>query len=172
MIDNFNAIISVRIVRGGNHYPRGEGPGLGHVRDSGSADQSRKARPHTFSDQAAGDVLRQPRATFSRVHSDGHFGVQMIVSNPARQRHAHGKRRRRIEWRHSRHTPDSVRPKQLSHFFKSYRLFKAAIGRFLNCLYRSSLLTVRRTVTTGGDSNCTRALATNALTFTSVVCVI
>ena len=91
MIDDFDAVVPVRIVRRGDHDSSGEGTDLGDVSQTGRGDQAGEARLDTFALQPAGDVFGDPGAALARVHSDNDFGIEVMYSNPARQRYAHGK---------------------------------------------------------------------------------
>ena len=75
----------------------------------------------------------------------------MMGPDPARQRHAHGKRRRGIQRR-------TLPPR------RGFRPFQIIFAFFKDSASPFSQLSSATRVTTGGDSNCTRGSATNALT--------
>src|SRR5579871_403380 len=153
MPDDLNAVVLIRIVRRRDHHARAERPFARDERESWRGDQSREARAHAAFGQASRDLLRDPSAGFAGVHTNHHFAVQIVGDDPARQRHAGRESGRPVQRELSRNPPHAVGAEQLSHI----RYSDEAPPR----------CTSTRTVTTEGESNCTRGSARSVFIRTS-----
>src|ERR1700686_2319026 len=81
MIDDLDAVVAVRIVRSGDHNARREWPGLGHVRQTRSRDQTCETRLDSTTFQTSRHVLRDPRSALARIHTDDHFRIEVTIPN-------------------------------------------------------------------------------------------
>src|SRR5260370_830011 len=85
MPDKLDAVVLIRIMRGGDHDASREGPGFGEKCDSGSSSYPGELRHHAVTGQAARKLRCRPRTGFPRIHADDHLGLLVGLEQPSPQ---------------------------------------------------------------------------------------
>src|SRR5436309_2285055 len=70
MAHDFNTVVLIRIVRGGNHHTGDERTRSCQVRNSWGGDDASKSSRNASALEAASDLGREPRPAFSSVHAN------------------------------------------------------------------------------------------------------
>jgi hypothetical protein len=109
MAEDLDAIVAIRIVRGGDHHAGGERIGARQIGHAGRSDHAGGNRAHVLLREPGGHLRGDPRPGFARVHADEHGGIRRRAAQVAAQRHAEGMHRGRIQRILSRHAANAVR---------------------------------------------------------------
>jgi hypothetical protein len=109
MAEDLDAVILVRIMRGGDHHASGESSGASQIRHAGRSDDARGNRADVPLREAGGHLRGDPRSGFARVHADEHGGARRRAAQVARERHAKGVHRCRIQRVIARYAAYAVR---------------------------------------------------------------
>ena len=136
MAEDFDAVVPIRIVRGGDHHSGGERTGARQISHAGRSDDAGGYRWHFLLRQAGGHLRGDPRAGFARVHADEHSGIRRRAAQIAPEGHAEGMHRGRIQGILSRHAANAVRSEQL---FAHLPFSGCTFDGYFNCNLRRVL---------------------------------
>jgi hypothetical protein len=114
MIEDFEAIVLVGIVRGGDHDAGSIGAVFRIPGEAGGSEEAGEVRLNGGGEQAGGEGFGQPRAGFAGIEGKEHFGVGGLRASPSPERGTEGKSSGGIHGGRTGPAPDAVGPEELA----------------------------------------------------------
>jgi len=112
--EEFDAVVVIGIVRGGNHDARGEAVLAHQAGNAGRADDAGGSGHNIFLAQSGGDLAGDMRAGFARVHADEDARGSSLAAQIRAETASDPEKRVVVQGKLSWNAANPVRPEQFS----------------------------------------------------------
>src|ERR1700722_18578890 len=111
--EHFDAVVTIGIVRGGDHDSGGEVIGAGEIGNARRGDNTGEAYVDTAAQESAGDLRGDPWTGLARIHTDDHPDSGRDAAEVGAQGHAERVDGGRVERILAREAANAVRAEEL-----------------------------------------------------------